>query len=81
MTLARRLAVLTKHYPRRPARPPALDLSALTMEERFELEAILAILDGVPNLPNGRPDLLPLSDAQLERLDDLGQRISVKETP
>lgn len=81
MTLARRLDALTKRCSRRPARTPALDFSALTMEERFELDAILATLDGVPNRPNGRPDLSPLSDAQLERLDELAEQIKVKETP
>ena len=81
MTLARRLDVLAKRYPRRPARTPALDFSALTMEECFELDAILSKLEGTPKRPNGRPDLSPLSDAELKRLDELAERITVMETP
>jgi hypothetical protein len=81
MTLARRLAVLTKRYPSQPERPPALDFSGLTMEECFALDAILSKLEGTPKLPNGRPDLSPLSDAELERLDELSEQIAVKETP
>ncbi len=79
MTLARRLDTLTKRYPYRPAPTPALDVSALTLEEQFELDTILAKLEGAPEIANGRPDLSPLSDAELERLDDLAQRIRVKE--
>jgi hypothetical protein len=81
MTLSRRLDVLTKHYPNRPARPPALDFSGLTMEECFELDAILSKLQDTPKLPNGRPDLSPRSDAELERLNELSERITVMETP
>jgi hypothetical protein len=81
MTLSRRLVALTKRYPSRPAWTPALDLAALTMEERFELDAILAKLEGTPTLSNGRPDLSPLSDAELERRHALAERITVMETP
>jgi hypothetical protein len=81
MTLTRRLDALTKCYSRRPAQTPALDLAALTMEERFELDAILAKLEGVPTRPNGRPDLSPLSDAELERLHELSERITVPAPP
>jgi hypothetical protein len=80
MTLSRRLVALTKRYPSWPAWTPALDFAAWTMEERFELDAILAKLEGMPRLPNGRPDLSPLSDADLERLNELAERITVMET-
>jgi hypothetical protein len=81
VTLAHRLDRLHRHYPQRPERTSALDFSSLTPEERFELDTILAKLEGVPPLPNGRPDLSPLSDAELERLHDLADRITVAETP
>jgi hypothetical protein len=81
MTLAQRLDRLHRRYPRGPEQPPALDLAELTMEERFELDAILAKLEGVPLRCYGRPDLSPLSDAELERLDELSERITVMETP
>jgi hypothetical protein len=79
MTLSHRLDALTKRYPSRPGPPPAFDFSALTSEECFELDAILATLDGVPPLPNGRPDLSPLSDANLERLDALAAHVTLKD--
>ena len=81
MTLTRRLDTLSKRFPRRPAVGPAFDFSALTMEECFELDAILATLEGVPPRSNGRPDLSPLSDAELERLNALADRITKQETP
>jgi hypothetical protein len=81
MSLSRRLDVLTKCYPGRPAPPPAFDFSGLTMEERFELDAILAKLEGVPTLPTGRPDLSPLSDTELERLDALAAHVTLKDAP
>jgi hypothetical protein len=80
MTLAHRLDRLHRHYPQRRERTPALDVSALTSEECFELDAILAKLEGAPTRSNGRPDLSPLSDAELEWLDDLAARITVMET-
>jgi hypothetical protein len=80
MSLVHRFDALTQRYPRQPAQTPTFDVSGLTMEERFELDAILAKLDGMPTLPIGRPDLSPLSDAQLERLHDLADRITVAET-
>jgi hypothetical protein len=80
MSLARRLDALTARYPRRPEQAPALDLSALTLEERFELDAILVKLEGMPPLLNGRADLSPPSDAELERLHELSDRITVTET-
>jgi hypothetical protein len=76
-----RLDALTKHYSRRPASTPALDLSALTMEECFELDAILATLEGVPALPTVRPDLSPLSDPDLERLEALAAHLTMKDPP
>ena len=79
MTLARRLDTLTKRYPHRSAPPPAFDFSALTMEECFELDAILAKLEGVPPHPNGRPDLSPLSDANLERLEALAAHVTLQD--
>jgi hypothetical protein len=79
MTLTHRLDRLHRHYPPRPARTPALDVSALTSEECFELDTILAKLEGAPKRPNGRPDLSPLSDAELERLNELAERITVME--
>ena len=79
MTLARRLDALTKCYPSRPACRPPLDFSALTFDERYELDAILATLDGVPKRPNGRPNLSPLTDAELERLNEITERITFKE--
>jgi hypothetical protein len=80
MTLSRRLVALTKRYPSRPVWTPALDFAALTMEERFELDAILAELEGAPRRSNGRPDLSPLSEAELERVHQLAERITVMET-
>lgn len=79
MTLARRLDALTKRYLIRPACLPAPDVSALTFDERYELDAILATLDGVPTRLNGRPDLSPLTDAELERLNAITERITCKE--
>jgi hypothetical protein len=81
MTLAHRLDRLHRHYTQRPQRPPALDFSALTSDECFELDAILAKLEGAPRRPNGRPDLSPLSDAELERLHELADRVTVAGTP
>jgi hypothetical protein len=81
MTLSRRLVALTKRYPSWPAWTPALDFAALTMEERFELDAILAKLEGIPTRANGRPDLSPLSEAELERVHQLAERVTVTETP
>ena len=80
MTLAHRLDRLHRHYPQRLKRTPALDFSALTSEECFELDAILAKLEGAPKRSNGRPDLSPLSDVELERLNELADRITVTET-
>ena len=80
MTRSRRLAALTKRYPRRPAPPPAFDFSGLTLEEQFELDAILAKLEGVPPLPDGRRDLSPLSDTDLERLDALAAHVTLKDS-
>jgi hypothetical protein len=80
MSLSRRLDALTKRYPSRPAPPPAFDFSALTSEECFELDTILAKLEGVPPLPNGRPDLSPLSDTDLERLDALAAHVTLKDS-
>jgi hypothetical protein len=58
---------------------PALDISALTFDERCELDAILTTLEGMPTLPTGRLDLSPLSDRELARLDELATGISVPE--
>ena len=80
MTLSHRLDRLHRRYPPRPARPQEYDLSMMTFDDRIELDAILAKLDGVPTLPNGRPDLSPLSDAELERLHELADRVTVRET-
>ena len=81
MSRTPRLDALTKRYPRQPERTPTFDFSGLTMEERFELDAILTKLEGMPTLPTGRPDLSPLSDAELERLDELAQGIRGAQTP
>jgi len=80
MALSRRIAVLAKRYPHRPPLTPALDVSALTPEEQDELDTILATLEGTPPLPNGRADLSSLSDAELERLAALAERITEKES-
>jgi hypothetical protein len=74
MTLTHRLDRLHRHYPPRPARTPALDVSALTSEECFALDAILAKLEGGPTHPNGRTDLSPLLDAELERAYELSEK-------
>jgi hypothetical protein len=74
MTLAHRLDRLHRHYPPRPARTPALDVSALTSEECFALDAILAKLEGGPTHPNGRTDLSPLLDAERERAYELSEK-------
>jgi hypothetical protein len=80
MTFTHRLDRLHRHYPQRREPTPALDVSALTSEECFELDAILAKLEGAPQRPSGRPDLSPLSDAELERLNALAEPITVSET-
>ncbi len=80
MSRTHRLDALTKRYPRWPERTPALDISALTFDERYELDAILAKLEGMPTLPTGRPDLSPLSDTELERLHEIAKGIRVPET-
>jgi hypothetical protein len=74
-----RLDALTQRYPSQPERTPAFDVSGLTMEERFELDAILTKLEGMSTLPTGRLDLSPLSDAELERLDELAKGVRVPE--
>jgi hypothetical protein len=79
MTLARRLDRLSRRYPWRRLPMPALDVSALTIEERHELDAILAVLEGAPLRPDGRPDLSALSDAELERLDALAAKVMLTE--
>ena len=79
MSRTPRLDALTKRYPRQPERTPTFDFSGLTMEERFELDAILTKLEGPPKRPTGRPDLSPLSDRELECLDELVKGISVPE--
>ncbi len=81
MTLSRRLDVLTKRYPSRPERTPMLDVSALTPEEQVALLELVAKLEPAPTLPDSNPDLSPLSDAELEWLDGLAERITVKEKP
>jgi len=80
MTLAHRLNRLHRRFPQPPERTPELDFSALTSEECFELDAILAKLEGAPRRSNGRPDLSPLSEAELERVHQLAERITVMET-
>jgi hypothetical protein len=81
MTLARRLDRLHRRYPRRPAPTPALDFTALTPDEISELDLILTKLEGVPRRASGRADLSLLSDAEVERLGELAERITTQETP
>ena len=75
----RRLDVRWGHVPDRPG--SRYDVTTLAADEQAELDAILATVEALPPRSNGRPDLSPLSDAELERLDELAQRIRVKETP
>ena len=61
----------------RPHVAPTYDVSRLSPREQFELDTILAKVERLPPRANGRPDLRPLSDAELERVTELGERITV----
>ncbi len=53
---------------------PVYDFDRLTQDERLELDDLLAKVEGLPRRPNGRPDLSPLSDAELERAYELSEK-------
>jgi hypothetical protein len=71
--MERRLRKLDVLYRRiELARPqPVFDGDRLTMDERHELDALLARVEARPLRPNGRPDFGDLSDAELERANAL----------
>jgi hypothetical protein len=76
--MERRLARLDLIYRRRSAprfAAQTFDLSRLTQDERLDLDDVLAKLDGLPPRPNGRPDLSPLSDEELERVAELSEKM------
>jgi hypothetical protein len=76
----RRLARLHRCYPpSRPSPAAALDFSALTPKEQYELDGLLAKVQEAPQRADGRANFSVLTDAEVERLDELGQRITVKE--
>jgi hypothetical protein len=77
MTLRTRLDRLHKVYQRNPTQvAPMFNFSQLTPEEMFELDQILAKLQGVTPRANGPPDCSSLSDVELERLIALEARIT-----
>ena len=81
MSRTPRLDALTKRYPRQPEPTSTFDFLGLTMVGCFELDAILTKLEGMPTLPTGRQDCLPLSDAEFERLDELANGMRGTQTP
>jgi hypothetical protein len=75
--MERRLARLEIVYQRQEAaRPmvPTYDFGQLTQDERLEFDDLLAKVEGLPPRPNGRPELSPLSDAELERAYELSEK-------
>jgi hypothetical protein len=75
--MEKRLARLEILYQRQAAALPAApvyDFDQLTLDERHELDDLLAKVEGLPPRPNGRPELSPLSDAELERAFELSEK-------
>jgi hypothetical protein len=78
--MERRLRRLDVIYQRRASTVPALnvlDLSRLTIDERLDLDDLLARVEGLPSRPDGRPDLSPLSEVELERIEALAEKVRV----
>ena len=75
-SIERRLDRLDGRWRRiEPARAePAFDFSLLTMEERHELDTLLARIEARPPRPYGRPDYGDLSDEELERVGFLSEK-------
>ena len=67
---------------RRREPPPVCqtcDLDRLDMSEKVELDQLLAKLEGLAPRPNGRADLTPLADDELNRLTELAEKMMTTE--
>ncbi len=73
--LDRRLKVIARRLPP-PRKPPARDgLSFLTVEELETAEAIAARYGPLPRRSDGTVDLSGVSDADVETMADLAERV------
>ncbi len=79
--MERRLDRLDVVYRRREPQPArrTYDVSALDMYEKYELDQLLARLEGLAPRPNGRADLSPLSDDELDRLCEFAEKMMTTE--
>ena len=75
--MERRLSRLDTLARRRAPQPvrQTYDMSALDTREQYELDQLLAKLQGLAPLPNGEQDLGVFSDDELDRLAELAAKL------
>ncbi len=73
-----RLDILYRRREPQPARQP-YDVSVLSTHEKHELGQLLVKLEGLAPRPNGRADLSPLTDDELDRLCEFAEKMMVTE--